>query len=122
MPDEMLPLLDYYELTYIGRRLRARRRDPQYSYDFWNVHVRVSNGDARINNKVEGHYNLINKMLSMQHQTIWKFREALRKLQNINKNKIEALSGQGPPAKRRKYKDLMRDLKPPLKILQTVTY
>ena len=26
MPDEMLPLLDYFERTYIGRRLRARRR------------------------------------------------------------------------------------------------
>ena len=106
MPDEMLPLLDYFERTYIGRRLRARRRDPPYSHDFWNVHVRVSNGDARTNYKVEGHHNLINKMLSMQHPTIWKFIEALRKLQNIHKNKIEALCAQGPPAKRRKYKDL----------------
>ena len=70
MPDEMLPLLDYFERTYIGRRLRTRRRDPPYSHDFWNVHVRVSNGDARTNNKVEGHHNLINKMLSMQHPTI----------------------------------------------------
>ena len=70
------------------------------------IHVRVSNGDARTNNKVEGHHNLINKMLSMQHPTIWKFIEALRKLQNINKNKTEALCAQGPPAKRRKYKDL----------------
>lgn len=111
IPDEMLPLLDYFERTYIGRRLRARRRDPPYSHDFWNVHVRVSNGDARTNNKVEGHHNLINKMLSMQHPTIWKFIEALRKLQNINKNKIEALCAQGPPAKRRKYKDLDARLK-----------
>ena len=72
-------------------------------------------------NKVEGHHNLINKMLSMQHPTIWKFIEALRKLQNINKNKIEALCAQGPPAKRRKYKDLDAQLKtkPSLKILQT---
>ena len=38
----------------------------------------------------------------MQHPTIWKFIEALRKLQNINKNKIEALCAQGPPVKRRK--------------------
>ena len=53
MPDEMLPFLDYFERTYIGRRLRARRRDPTYSHDFWNVHVRVSNGDAGTNNKVE---------------------------------------------------------------------
>ena len=34
IPDEMLPLLDYFERTYIGRRLRARRRDPPYSHDF----------------------------------------------------------------------------------------
>ena len=67
--------------------------------------------DARTNNEVEGHHNLINKMLSMQHPTIWKFIEALRKLQNINKNKIEALCAQGPPAKRRKYKDLDARLK-----------
>ena len=30
MPDEMLPLLDFFERTYIRRRLRARRRDPPY--------------------------------------------------------------------------------------------
>ena len=47
----------------------------------------------------------------MQHPAIWKFIEALRKLQNINKNKIEALCAQGPPAKRRKYKDLDARLK-----------
>ena len=51
----------------------------------------------------------------MQHPTIWKFIEALRKLQNLNKNKIKnkikALCAQGQPAKRRKYKDLDARLK-----------
>ena len=45
------------------------------------------------------------------YRIIWKFIEALRKMQNINKNKIEALCAQGPPAKRRKYKDLDARLK-----------
>ena len=47
----------------------------------------------------------------MQHPTKWKFIEALRKLQNIYKNKIEALCAQGLPAKKGKYKDLDARLK-----------
>ena len=42
----------------------------------------------------------------MQHPAIWKFIEALKKLQNMNKNKIEALSAQGLPAKKKNYVDL----------------
>ena len=59
----MVPLLDYFERTYIGRRLHVRRRDPLHSHDFWNVHGRVINGDPRTN-KVEGHHNLINKTVN----------------------------------------------------------
>ena len=102
----MVPLLDYSEHTYIGRRLRVRGCDPLYSHDFWNVHGRVINGDPRTNNKVEGHHNLISQTLLMQHPTIWKFIGALKQLQNMNKNKIEALSAQEPPPKRKKYVEL----------------
>ena len=122
MPDEMLPLLDYFERTYIGRRLRVRRRDPPCSHDFWNVHVRVSNGEVRTNNKVEGHHNLIKKTLSMQYPTIWKFIEALRKLQNINKTRLRHSVPKGCLPNGENIRNWMRDLKPSLKIWQTVTY
>ena len=119
IPDEMVPLLDYFERTYIGRRLRVRRRDPLYSHDFWNVHGRVINGDPRTNNKVEGHHNLINQTLSIQHPTIWKFIGALKQLQNMNKNKIEALSAQEPPPKRKNALIWMRESSTLLKTLKT---
>ena len=31
IPDEMGPLLDYFEHTYIGRRLRVRGHDPLFA-------------------------------------------------------------------------------------------
>ena len=47
IPDEVVPLLDYFERTHVGRRLHVRRHDPLYSHDFWNVHGRVINGDPK---------------------------------------------------------------------------
>ena len=60
LPNEMLPILDCFERTYIGRRIGAHRRAPTYSTEFWNVHEKVINDDPRTNNKVEDHHNLIN--------------------------------------------------------------
>ena len=44
--------------------------------------------------------------LSIQNPTISKFIGALKQLQNMNKNKIEALSAQEPPPQKKKYVDL----------------
>ena len=73
MPDEMLPLLDYFERTYIGRGIGNQRRAPMFNIEFWNVHNRVINDDPRTNNKLEGHHNLLNSTLGFSHPTIWIF-------------------------------------------------
>ena len=73
LPNEMLPILYYFERTYIGRRIRAHRRASTYSIEFWNVHEKVINDDPRRNNKVDSHHNLINSILGFKHPTIWKF-------------------------------------------------
>ena len=51
------------------------------------------------------------QQIGRQHKSSLKFIEALRKLQDINKNKIETLCAQGPPTERRKYNDLDARLK-----------
>ena len=102
MSNEMLPILDYFERTYIGRTIGAQRRAPLYAIDFWNANGQVINDDPRTNNKVEGHHNLINSTLGFKHPTIWKFIDGLKKLQNGNKTKIACLVARGPTPRKRK--------------------
>ena len=111
MPDEMLPLLDYFKRTYIGRRIGNQRRAPMFSIEFWNVHNRVINYVPRTNNRLEGHHNLINSTLGFSHPTIWKFIGGLKKLQNGNKTKIACLIARGPTRRKRKYVNLDARLK-----------
>ena len=105
LPTEAFPILDYFERTYIGRRVGAQRRPPLFRIDFWNVHNQVLNDDPRTNNKVEGHHNLINSTLGYKHPTIWKFIDGLKKLQHGNKTRIACLISQGAPRRKKVYVD-----------------
>lgn len=111
MPIEVIPILDYFERTYIGRRIGAQRVAPLFAIEFWNVNERVINDDPRTNNKVEGHHNMINTTLGFKHPTIWKFIDGLKTLQNGNQNKIATLVAQGVPPRKRVYVDLDNRLK-----------
>ena len=48
------PVLDYFENTYIGQPQRARRNDPIFSPNLWNINSRVIQGLPRRTNAVEG--------------------------------------------------------------------
>ncbi len=52
------PIVDYFEDNYIGRIRgrgnRARRGNPRFAINLWNVHQRTMEGGARTNNAVEG--------------------------------------------------------------------
>ena len=73
--NEILPLLDYFEDTYIGR-LRNRRNAraaPLFSTDIWNVHGQVENGLPRTNNSIEGWHRRMQSAVSAHHPNIWRF-------------------------------------------------
>ena len=111
MKNEMLPVIDYFERTYIGPVIGGQQRPPMYDIEFWNVYGHVLNDDPRTNNKVEGHHNLINTTLGFKHPAIWKLIDGLKKLHNQNKTKIASLIAQGPTQRKKKYVDLDARLK-----------
>lgn len=53
-PDDALPLVNYFEDVYIGRRQRRGRQLPTFPIAQWNVHDRTLAGMQRTNNDVEG--------------------------------------------------------------------
>ena len=42
------PVLDYFEYTYIGQPQRARRNDPIFSPNLWNINSRVNLGQRML--------------------------------------------------------------------------
>ena len=50
----MLPIVDYVEDTYIGRRARRTRRRPKYPASMCKVYERVLEDAPRTTNSVEG--------------------------------------------------------------------
>ena len=48
------PILDYFEVNYIGELRRARRRDPLFAHELWNIYRRVEDDLPRTNNMLEG--------------------------------------------------------------------
>ena len=46
-------VLDYFEDTYIGRRLPNGRGTPRYPVNLWNMHQRTINNSMRTNKQAE---------------------------------------------------------------------
>ena len=54
-PQSAMEVAEYFEETYIGRRLPDQtRRLPPFPVRFWSMYTRVLNQTARTNNSVEG--------------------------------------------------------------------
>lgn len=53
-PVEALPIANYFEDNYIGRRQRNRRQPASFPIELWNVYDRTMNNQQRTNNDVEG--------------------------------------------------------------------
>jgi hypothetical protein len=103
------PLLDYFEDTLIGRPTgtrNRRRRSPMYKIDLWNCYDAVKDGLAKTNNSCEGWHNAFNNHLCVNHPTIWKFIDVLKKEQSIvDLRVINLLSGGTPRPSRKKFLD-----------------
>ncbi|KRZ00056.1 hypothetical protein T11_8057, partial [Trichinella zimbabwensis] len=81
LPDELQPLLDWFEDSYVGRRNRrgGGRRPPMFPMEMWSMYRRVVDGDCRTNNFTEAAHRRLKAELGMAHPTIWKLIDSLRK-------------------------------------------
>ncbi|CAF1126879.1 unnamed protein product, partial [Rotaria magnacalcarata] len=82
--DDADDLLDYFEKTWIGERKRrgVGRKDPQFAHQLWNVYDRIIAGVPRSNNAVEGWHNAFASRVSINHPTIIKLTEKIRREQS----------------------------------------
>ena len=73
--EEAIPIMDYFEDTYIGKPHRRRRRSPIFDIDIWNMYSRVSNDLSKSNNSVEGWNHSFQSSLTCDHPNICFFSE-----------------------------------------------
>lgn len=106
LPVELQPLLQWFEDFYLGRMNRngINRRPPMFPPAMWNVYSRVLNGQDRTNNYAEAAHRRIQLELAMNHPSVWKLIDGLRKLQKGRDIFFEQMvAGRAPPAKLKKY-------------------
>ena len=91
LADE-LPLLAYFEGTWIGQSVGGRRLPPTFPHHMWNVLDRSAAGSTRTTNSLEAFHHTFNSLLSCQHPTVWKLLESLEAQQNISRSTIFKIS------------------------------
>jgi|UniRef100_A0A2S2QAB4 hypothetical protein len=102
--DLLAPLLDYFENTLVGKldRRTVKRKPPKYAITFWNCFSRVIQDLATTNNAIEGWHNCFTSLINGMHPSIWRFIDALKKEESINRLKIEQYVGGNEPSKKKK--------------------
>ena len=112
LPNELQPVTDYFEDTFIGRPgIRNHRRDPKFPHNLWNVFERVAAGLPRTNNNIEGWHRRMSASVGCHHLNIWLFLDVLKREQAMNRLlRHQIIAGEAPPLQRRQYRDLNQRL------------
>ena len=111
LPQKLHDLLNWFEDTYLGRpnRWENGRQASLFRREIWNLHRRTLNGEDCTNNNAEAAHRWLKYELGMQHPTIWKLIDGLRKVQKGRDAYYERLlAGHAPPQKLKKYRDADR--------------
>ncbi|XP_076808608.1 uncharacterized protein LOC143451766 [Clavelina lepadiformis] len=91
-PAEVIPLVNYFEDNYVGRRnRRGDRRQPLFPVHMWSVRARQDAGLPRTNNQLESWHNAFQGSTETHHPSIFRFIEALRRevaLQRANRTQL----------------------------------
>ena len=86
LQDE-LPLLAYFEKTWIETPVGATRRlTPDFPIQMWNALERSAAGSTRTTNALEAYHHAFNALISCQHPSVWKFLDSLRNQQALTAN------------------------------------
>ena len=85
LQDE-LPLLAYFEKTWIGTPVGATRRlTPDFPIQMWNTLERSAAGSTRTTNAWEAYHHAFNALISCQHPSVWKFLDSLKNQQALQR-------------------------------------
>lgn len=91
-PDEILPIANYFEDTYIGRPQRGnRRRVPIFPIPIWNVYERTRDGLHRTNNSIEGWHRGFQTNCVIHFPNIYRFIDSLKRQQALHNFEITQL-------------------------------
>jgi len=102
LPEEIFPLLEWFEENYIGTVVRNRRRIPLSPPIIWNVHDRVLSKEDRTNNHAEAANRRLNLQMAVDHPTLWTFISCLRRIQSGRDTFFCQLeTGKSPPKKKK---------------------
>ena len=80
--DELEPIYNYWEDTYIERLRCNRRSAPTFAVEFWNMRSRVADGLPRTNNSVEGWHHAFQSAVSCHHPSFYRLLPHLQKEQD----------------------------------------
>lgn len=111
LPEEIQPVIDYFEDNFIGRPVRNGRRPPKFSISMWNSYNRVKDGLPRTNNSIEGWHKALQSHIGAHHPNFWKFFRIIQREQAMMETNLEQINnGQDAPPQRKQYKDNTRNL------------
>ena len=72
------PVLDYFEIKYIGELRGGQRLLPIFPHELWSMHNWVLNELPRTNNNLERWHTCFSTMLRQTHSSIWEFIDTLK--------------------------------------------
>lgn len=83
---EMKPLVEYWESTYVGRRIHNLR--PRFDISIWNMFERLATDLPKSNNSVEAWHNAFAKTIQCHHPHLARFVTHLKKEQSTSEQYI----------------------------------
>ena len=128
--DDADEFIYYFEKTWIGERkkrgkindknilivtescLGVGRKKPKFFHELWNVYDRVISNLPRSNNSLEGWHNAFANRVAINHPTIPKLTDKIRKEQSKFEVDIEQVrQGHEPKSKKASYRKLDERIK-----------
>ena len=101
-PNHLDPIYDYFEDTYVGRRIRNRRRAPLFAVNMWSVRIRTAQGLARTNNQLEAWHGAWQGAVGSSHPSFFRFLDVLQREQRLQEANLRQI---------RQGRDLVKHLK-----------